>query len=73
MPENQVPIAIGRGGQNISLAAQLTGWEVTIVDIDGEEIARSSVEGEVTILSNANEQNGDTDAAEEPADDGVAP
>ncbi|MDE0243222.1 MAG: transcription termination factor NusA [Candidatus Kaiserbacteria bacterium] len=67
LPENQIPIAIGRGGQNISLAAQLTGWEITIVDIDGEEIARSTAEGEVSILSSNEDQNEERekDTAEE--------
>ena len=71
-PENQVPIAIGRGGQNISLAARLTGWEITIVDIDGEEIARSSADGEITILSNAEDRES-TPASEESTDDGWVP
>lgn len=51
-PENQVPIAIGRGGQNLSLAAKLTEWHITITDIDGEVIASADPEGEVTIISN---------------------
>lgn len=69
LSENQIPIAIGRGGQNISLAAQLTDWEITIIDIDGEEIARSSPGGEVKILSSADHR----DTKGESANDDTPP
>jgi N utilization substance protein A len=31
VPEDQLSLAIGRGGQNVRLAAQLTGWDLDIV------------------------------------------
>ena len=48
--EDQIPVAIGRGGQNLTLAAKLTGWEIVIVDPGGVEIAQSTPEGEITIF-----------------------
>lgn len=30
-PDDQLSIAIGRGGQNVRLASQLTGWEIDVV------------------------------------------
>ncbi len=34
VPENQLSLAIGRDGQNVRLAAQLTGWRIDIKDVD---------------------------------------
>lgn len=48
--DDQIPVAIGRGGQNISLAARITGTDILIVDTNDEEIAISDSEGTVTIL-----------------------
>jgi N utilization substance protein A len=41
---DQQSLAIGRGGQNVRLAAKLTGWKVDIKGIKGEEI--TSTDGE---------------------------
>jgi N utilization substance protein A len=30
VPENQLSLAIGRGGQNVRLAAKLTGWKIDV-------------------------------------------
>ena len=48
--EDQIPIAIGRGGQNLSLAARLTEHAIVILETGGEEVAEATREGEVTIL-----------------------
>jgi N utilization substance protein A len=40
--EDQFSLAIGRGGQNVRLAAQLTGWKVKVVQEGGEAKAVSS-------------------------------
>ena len=33
--EDQLSLAIGKGGQNARLAARLTGWKINIVEGDG--------------------------------------
>ncbi len=42
--EDQQSLAIGRGGQNVRLAARLTGWKIDIRSMGGESVA--SDEGE---------------------------
>lgn len=42
--EDQQSLAIGKGGQNVRLAAKLTGWRIDINSMKGEEIG--SAEGE---------------------------
>ena len=37
--EDQQSLAIGRGGQNVRLAARLTGWKIDIRSTHGEQIA----------------------------------
>lgn len=39
VPDDQVSLAIGRGGQNVRLAAKLTGYRLTIVSESGLETA----------------------------------
>ncbi|MCW9054515.1 MAG: transcription termination factor NusA [Candidatus Pacebacteria bacterium] len=39
--EDQQSLAIGRGGQNVRLAAKLTGWKIDIHSIGGESIAEA--------------------------------
>jgi len=34
--EDQYSLAIGKGGQNVRLAAKLTGWKIDIKDVNGE-------------------------------------
>lgn len=45
----QIPVAIGRGGQNLKLASQLTGWKISITDTNGTEVAQADTEGNVQI------------------------
>ncbi len=45
--EDQQSLAIGRGGQNVRLAAKLTGWRIDIQSIGGEKIAEASEGGEL--------------------------
>jgi N utilization substance protein A len=42
-PDDQLSLAIGRGGQNVRLAAKLTGYKITIKSASGE--VRSAVTG----------------------------
>lgn len=37
--EDQQSLAIGKGGQNVRLAAKLTGWKIDIKSAQGEELA----------------------------------
>jgi N utilization substance protein A len=43
--EDQQSLAIGRGGQNVRLAAKLTGWNIDIKSMGGENVAESDGEG----------------------------
>jgi N utilization substance protein A len=45
--EDQVSLAIGKRGQNVRLAAKLTGWKLDIESRTGESIAQATKEGEV--------------------------
>ncbi len=39
--EDQQSLAIGKGGQNVRLAAKLTGWKIDIRSMRGENIAEA--------------------------------
>ena len=45
--EDQQSLAIGRGGQNVRLAAKLTGWRIDIQSTGGEKVAEAAETGEV--------------------------
>jgi N utilization substance protein A len=38
-PDDQLPLAIGRGGQNVRLAAKLTGYQISIQSASGDQQA----------------------------------
>lgn len=42
--EDQQSLAIGKGGQNVRLAAKLTGWRIDIQSAKGEELGTASAE-----------------------------
>ena len=44
---DQFSLAIGRGGQNVRLAAELTGWKIKVVEKDGTQVMTSE-DGEVS-------------------------
>lgn len=46
--EDQVSLAIGKGGQNVRLAAKLTGWKLDIRSRAGESIVKTTEEGEIS-------------------------
>lgn len=50
-------LAIGRGGQNVRLAAKLTGWNIDIVSAKGANVAESDGEG-VTLAPEPSEEVG---------------
>ncbi len=43
--EDQQSLAIGRGGQNVRLAAKLTGWNIDIISTGGASVAETDGEG----------------------------
>jgi N utilization substance protein A len=51
--EDEQSLAIGRGGQNVRLAAKLTGWNIDIVSSGGTEVAES--DGEVVAVKPSEE------------------
>lgn len=48
---DQQSLAIGRGGQNVRLAAKLTGWKIDIISTKGEELAEADTDGETNIVA----------------------
>src|SRR3989344_4956617 len=46
--ENQLSLAIGKGGQNVRLAARLTGWKIDIQSQNGKSIAQATEKGEIS-------------------------
>jgi len=65
VPESQLSLAIGKGGQNVRLAAKLTGWKI---DVRSQTRPEEEVEGGVAGLVDAGSSGGDQIAAPE-ADD----
>ncbi|KND48558.1 MAG: N utilization substance protein A [Parcubacteria bacterium C7867-005] len=45
--EDQQSLAIGKGGQNVRLAAKLTGWKIDIQSAKGEELASAEAPKEI--------------------------
>lgn len=58
--EDQLSLAIGKDGQNVRLAAKLTGWKIDVKSKDGEEVVLGG--GEV---EEAGEAEGEKDSSEE--------
>ncbi len=48
---DQQSLAIGRGGQNVRLAAKLTGWKIDIFSAKGDALAEADETGEVAITA----------------------
>ena len=47
---DQQSLAIGRGGQNVRLAAKLTGWKIDIISAaTGEDLAEADADGDATV------------------------
>jgi N utilization substance protein A len=60
VPEDQLSLAIGKAGQNVRLAARLTGWKI---DINGEKIEGASAEEASTEQESENTAEATEDAA----------
>lgn len=66
---DQQSLAIGRGGQNVRLAAKLTGWKIDIVSANtGEELAEADADGSTEIEAPADTPAGEDDAVLESED-----
>lgn len=63
---DQQSLAIGRGGQNVRLAAKLTGWKIDIVSAENKEaLAEADEDGEVDLEASEDTAFGsDTDVLE---------
>ncbi len=47
VPNDQFSLAIGRGGQNVRLASELTGWKINVVQEGGTETSENTENTEV--------------------------
>ncbi|RJQ28712.1 transcription termination/antitermination protein NusA [Candidatus Parcubacteria bacterium] len=57
VPEDQLSLAIGRGGQNVRLAAKLTGWKIDVrSQTRPSEVQEGGVAGEVPIPETESEE-----------------
>ncbi len=65
VPENQLSLAIGKGGQNVRLAAKLTGWKI---DVRSQTRPEEEVEGGVAGIVDVGGES-DQITAPEPDDD----
>ncbi|HDO23717.1 MAG TPA: transcription termination/antitermination protein NusA [bacterium] len=45
--EDQLSLAIGKSGQNVRLAAKLTGWKIDIRSREGKSVAKATEEGDM--------------------------
>jgi len=66
--DKQLSLAIGKKGQNVRLAAKLTGWRI---DIKSEEEKRREVEAEFGALTVEGEAPAEEAAAADPETEGV--
>ena len=69
--EDQLSLAIGKGGQNARLAARLTGWKIDIVESEGEknkeeEVKETKEEDKKEVKD---EEKGDKQKEEEPKEE----
>jgi N utilization substance protein A len=64
--EDQQSLAIGRGGQNVRLAAKLTGWRIDIHSTQGESVAETDDDGVVVVTEQPSDDvQADTEVKEE--------
>ncbi len=69
---DQQSLAIGRGGQNVRLAAKLTGWKIDIMSVGGDEpIVESDGDSVEVLETEAEETKPTTDTEVEKAESGA--
>ncbi len=64
VPEDQLSLAIGRGGQNVRLAARLTGWKI---DVRSESAPEEEVEGGIAEVEEKPKESGEENTKENEA------
>ena len=68
--EDQQSLAIGKGGQNVRLAAKLTGWKIDIKSVQGEEVVETdgkNIDEEVEKIEDTLSNEGEVSVDEAPA------
>lgn len=58
--DDQLSLAIGKGGQNVRLAAKLTGWRIDIKGVSGEVVSGGDEESD-EMVENEDEENTKTE------------
>ncbi len=67
VPEDQLSLAIGKGGQNVRLAAKLTGWKIDVKSPEGEV---KESDGEESVSDDVdNNQNQEDDSSQNESQD----
>ncbi len=61
---DQQSLAIGRGGQNVRLAAKLTGWKIDIMSVGGDEVV-AETDGETVEVPDTEPLEADADEVTE--------
>ena len=56
VPTDQLSLAIGREGQNVRLATELTGWKITVQDVSGGAVPEELLAAEEKIEESAPEE-----------------
>ena len=54
--EDQLSLAIGKSGQNVRLAAKLTGWKIDIISDTNKKVEEASAETETVDEDKKNEE-----------------
>ena len=65
--EDQLSLAIGKGGQNVRLASKLTGWKIDIISDGGSKV--SLEDGEVAVKTDEENQEATDDSVVETSED----
>ena len=68
VPDHQYSLAIGRGGQNVRLAARLTGWKI---DIKSESQFREQVQDDILSRFTIADEDGEVQEGEEQAEENI--
>ncbi|HYC83391.1 MAG TPA: hypothetical protein VEB60_02515, partial [Candidatus Paceibacterota bacterium] len=68
---DQFSLAVGKGGQNVRLAAKLTSWHIDIVTPEGEKTAKPAIE-ETAIENNLETEVPTVTTEETPSEEAVA-